>query len=49
MDDGKKVWVPHPTDGYTAGKIIDLGADTISVEPFNYPGQVRTHILYHLV
>lgn len=34
MDDGKKVWVPHPTDGFTLGRIIDIGTDTITVEPF---------------
>ena len=34
MDDGKKVWVPHPTDGFILGRIVDIGADTITVEPF---------------
>ena len=34
MDDGKKVWVPHPTEGFILGRIIDIGADTITVEPF---------------
>ncbi|XP_074640045.1 unconventional myosin-VI-like isoform X2 [Tubulanus polymorphus] len=35
MDDGKKVWVPHPFDGFKLGKIIDIGADGITVEPFD--------------
>jgi len=34
MDGGKKVWVPHPTDGFIMGRIVDIGADTITVEPF---------------
>lgn len=40
MDDGKKVWVPHPTEGYKLGRIVDIGADGITVEPFQTPGQV---------
>ena len=40
MDGDKKVWVPHPTDGFTLGRIVDIGADTITVEPFNAHGQV---------
>ncbi|KAK2154661.1 hypothetical protein LSH36_261g02057 [Paralvinella palmiformis] len=39
MDEDKKVWVPHPVDGYTIGRIIDIGGDTVTVEPFNAPGQ----------
>ncbi|KAK7108574.1 unconventional myosin-VI-like isoform X2 [Littorina saxatilis] len=38
MDGGKKVWVPHPTDGFKLGRIVDIGADSISVEPFDAPG-----------
>jgi len=47
MDEDKKVWVPHPVDGYTIGRIIDIGGDTVTVEPFNAPGQVcrRIHVL----
>jgi len=40
MDGDKKVWVPHPTDGFKMGRIVDIGADTITVEPFDTPGQV---------
>ena len=40
MDGGKRVWVPHPADGFILGKIVDLGSDTITVEPFQTPGQV---------
>ncbi|XP_013421623.1 unconventional myosin-VI [Lingula anatina] len=38
MDGGKKVWVPHPSQGFKLGRIIDIGADTITVEPFDAPG-----------
>lgn len=41
MDGGKRVWVPHDLDGFKMGKIVDIGADAISVEPFDTPGQVR--------
>ena len=43
MDGGKKVWVPHLMDGFTLGQIVDLGAETITVEPFKSPGKVTTH------
>ncbi|XP_076466820.1 unconventional myosin-VI-like isoform X2 [Babylonia areolata] len=38
MDGGKKVWVPHPTDGFKLGRIVDIGTDSITVEPFDAPG-----------
>lgn len=40
MDGGKKVWVPHPTDGFKLGRIVDIGSDSITVEPFDTPGGV---------
>lgn len=40
MDGGKKVWVPHPTDGFKLGRITDIGSDSISIEPFDAPGTV---------
>jgi len=39
MDGGKRVWVPHDLDGFKMGRIVDIGADAISVEPFDMPGQ----------
>ena len=48
MDGGKKVWVPHPTDGFKLGRIVDIGADSITVEPFNSPGQVSGYISSHI-
>ncbi len=47
MDDGKKVWVPHAIEGFKLGRIIDIGADAITVEPFDSPGQVT--VLYFAV
>lgn len=41
MDEDKTVWVPHPTEGFKKGKIVDIGSDAITVEPFDTPGQVR--------
>lgn len=41
MDGGQQVWAPHPTEGYQLGLIVDVGADTLSVEPLDAPGQVR--------
>lgn len=40
MDDGKPVWAPHPTDGFQLGIIVDIGADTLSIEPLNQRGKV---------
>ena len=41
MDGGKKVWVPHPVEGFKLGRIADIGSDLITVEPFDAPGTVR--------
>lgn len=40
MDGGQRVWAPHPTEGYQVGLIVDVGADTLSVEPLGKAGQV---------
>ena len=40
MDGGKKVWVPHPTEGFKLGRIVDIGSDDITIEPFDAPGTV---------
>uniref|UniRef100_A0AAR2L1L0 Unconventional myosin-VI n=1 Tax=Pygocentrus nattereri TaxID=42514 RepID=A0AAR2L1L0_PYGNA len=39
MDDGKPVWAPHPTDGFQLGMIVDIGADTLTIEPLNHRGK----------
>ena len=41
MDGGKKVWVPDAQMGFKLGRIVDIGTDQISVEPFDAPGRVR--------
>uniref|UniRef100_W5LCV8 Unconventional myosin-VI n=1 Tax=Astyanax mexicanus TaxID=7994 RepID=W5LCV8_ASTMX len=39
MDDGKPVWAPHPSDGFQLGMIVDIGADTLTIEPLNHRGK----------
>lgn len=41
LDSGKIVWAPHLTEGYQLGRIVDLGTDTITVEPLDTPGKVN--------
>lgn len=33
MDGGQKVWAPHPLEGYQLGLIVDVGTDTLTVQP----------------
>ncbi|XP_046728567.1 myosin VIa isoform X4 [Silurus meridionalis] len=33
MEDGKPVWAPHPSDGFQLGTIVDIGADSLTIEP----------------
>lgn len=40
MEDGKPVWAPHPTDGFQMGTIVDIGPDTLTIEPLNQKGKV---------
>ncbi|XP_075454096.1 unconventional myosin-VI isoform X5 [Ascaphus truei] len=35
MEDGKPVWAPHPTDGFQLGNIVDIGPDSLTIEPLN--------------
>lgn len=44
MDGGKKVWVPHATEGFKLGRIVDIGSDSIAIEPFDAPGTVSLYI-----
>ncbi|KYO28038.1 unconventional myosin-VI isoform X2 [Alligator mississippiensis] len=39
MEDGKPVWAPHPTDGFQMGTIVDIGPDTLTIEPLNQKGK----------
>ena len=40
MDGGQKVWAPHPVEGYQLGTIVDVGADTLTVQPLQASEQV---------
>ena len=46
-DEGKPVWAPHPADGFQLGMIVDIGADTLSIEPVNQRGKVGPHTQTH--
>uniref|UniRef100_A0AAQ4PL15 Unconventional myosin-VI n=1 Tax=Gasterosteus aculeatus aculeatus TaxID=481459 RepID=A0AAQ4PL15_GASAC len=39
MEDGKPVWAPHPADGFQLGTIVDIGADSLSIEPLKQKGK----------
>ncbi|CAH2248949.1 unconventional myosin-VI isoform X1 [Pelobates cultripes] len=39
MEDGKPVWAPHPTDGFQLGNIVDIGPDSLTIEPLNQKGK----------
>lgn len=46
MDDGKPVWAPHPTDGFQLGMIVDIGPDSLTIEPLNHRSKVSQLFLY---
>uniref|UniRef100_A0A4X2L8N5 Unconventional myosin-VI n=1 Tax=Vombatus ursinus TaxID=29139 RepID=A0A4X2L8N5_VOMUR len=39
MEDGKPVWAPHPTEGFQMGNIVDIGPDSLTIEPLNRKGK----------
>lgn len=39
MEDGKPVWAPHPTDGFQMGNIVDIGPNSLTIEPLNQKGK----------
>ncbi|XP_077162468.1 unconventional myosin-VI isoform X2 [Paroedura picta] len=39
MEDGKPVWAPHPTDGFQMGIIVDIGPDSLTIEPLAQKGK----------
>ncbi|XP_032404012.1 LOW QUALITY PROTEIN: myosin VIb [Xiphophorus hellerii] len=39
MEDGKPVWAPHPSDGFQLGIIVDIGAESLTIEPLNQKGK----------
>ena len=38
--EGKKLWVADPDHGFRLGKLVDIGAETLTIEPFDSPGRV---------
>ena len=38
--EGKKYWVTDPEHGFRLGKLVDIGSDTLTIEPFDAPGKV---------
>ena len=45
MEDDKLVWAPDTANGFLLGKIADIGADHISVEPLDGKGKVSFFLL----
>lgn len=33
------MWAPHPIDGFQLGNIVDIGPDTLTIEPLNQKGK----------
>ena len=42
MDKERPVWVPDNKHGFSLGKIVDIGSDSITVELVGSKGQVRS-------
>lgn len=40
MEDGKPVWAPHPAEGFQLGTIVDIGSDSLTIEPLKQKGKV---------
>ena len=38
--DGKKFWITDSEHGFKLGKLVDIGVETWSIEPFDTPGKV---------
>lgn len=47
--EGKKLWVADPDHGFRLGKLVDIGAETLTIEPFDSPGRVKNENLNHLI
>ncbi|XP_055390810.1 unconventional myosin-VI isoform X1 [Bubalus kerabau] len=39
MEDGRPVWAPHPTEGFQMGNIVDIGPDSLTIEPLGQKGK----------
>ena len=44
--DGKKFWVPDPENGFLLGRLVDIGHDSLTIEPFDTPGKVCFRISF---
>ena len=44
MEDGRPVWAPHPTEGFQMGNIVDIGPDSLTIEPLGQKGKVRSFL-----
>lgn len=49
MEDGRPVWAPHASHGFQLGTIVDIGADTLTIEPLNQKGKVGSSHHHHTV
>lgn len=45
MDGEQRVWAPHPVEGYQLGLIVDVGADTLTVQPLASSEQVTNSMV----
>ncbi|XP_048841048.1 myosin VIa isoform X4 [Brienomyrus brachyistius] len=39
MEDSKPVWAPHPTEGFQLGVIVDIGNDSLTIDPLKQRGK----------
>jgi len=37
--ESQKVWFPDDSEGYILGRIVDIGQDTVTVQPYNQPNR----------
>ena len=47
MDNGKIVWGPNPEKGFILGTIIDIGQNTITVQPKDSGTKVGFNMILH--
>jgi myosin-6 len=40
FEGNRKYWVPDAEHGFRLGRLVDIGADTLTIEPFDSPGKV---------
>ena len=40
MEDDKKFWIADPEHGFKLGKLVDIGTDSWTIQPFDTPGKV---------